>query len=198
MSDAASAQATAVPCAAAVLSAGGTPSSWVQRWAGLIAPGGTVLDVACGSGRHLRWLAARGHRVTGIDRDAQVTALLEAVGRVVVADIEAGPWPLPAGERFDAVVVTNYLWRPLLPTLVDALAEGGVLIYETFAAGNETVGRPARPDFLLQPGELLQAARALRVVAYEDGFIDTPPRFVQRIAAVRPGAETSVPARYPL
>ncbi|MEF7617437.1 class I SAM-dependent methyltransferase [Aquincola sp. MAHUQ-54] len=187
-----------MPCAASQGTAGAEPSAWVQRWAGLIAPGGTVLDVACGSGRHLRWLAQRGLRVTGIDRDADAVAPLQALGRIVVADIEAGPWPLPAGERFDAVVVTHYLWRPLLPTLVGALAEGGVLIYETFAAGNETVGRPARPEFLLRPGELLQAAQALRVVAYEDGFIDAPPRFVQRIAAVRAGPATAALARYPL
>jgi hypothetical protein len=94
-----------------------------------------------------------------------------------------------AGRQFDAVVVTNYLWRPLLPTLLASLAPGGVLIYETFAAGNETVGKPSRPDFLLQPGELLQLCQSLRTVAYEDGFetalAGTTARFVQRIAAVR-------------
>lgn len=103
----------------------------------------------------------------------------------VQADIEQGPWPF-AGRSFDTVVVTNYLWRPLLPVLVQSVAPGGALIYETFAAGNETVGKPSRPDFLLQPGELLAASAGLHVVAYEDGFLDHPPRFVQRIAAVRP------------
>ncbi|MFT4193810.1 class I SAM-dependent methyltransferase [Ottowia sp.] len=176
------------------------PSPWVTRWARLIAPGAPVLDVACGSGRHLRWLAAQGHPVTGVDRDAQALAMLAGVGELIEADIEIGPWPLP-GRRFGAVVVTHYLWRPLLPTLLASVAEGGVLIYETFAAGNETVGKPARPEFLLRPGELLAACTrpGWRVVAYEDGFLGAPPRFVQRIAAVReadqPGA---APARYPL
>lgn len=181
----------------------GEPSDWVQRWAPLIRPGGSVLDVACGSGRHLRFLAARRHPVTGIDRDADALAPLQPMQRLqppcrlIVADIEAGPWPLP-DERFDAVVVTNYLWRPLLLTLLDALAPGGLLIYETFTAGNETVGKPSRTDFLLRPGELLQACATLRTVAYEDGFIDVPPRFVQRIAAVRPDPAAPAPARYPL
>lgn len=161
------------------------PSAWVQRWAPLIPAGGTVLDVACGAGRHLRWLAGRGHPVTGVDRDAQAVAALQDLGEIVVADIENGPWPF-AGRRFEAVVVTNYLWRPLLPTLINAVAPGGVLLYETFAAGNETVGRPRNPDFLLRPGELLEAARpSLRVVAYEDGYAEPPPRFIQRLAAVR-------------
>lgn len=164
------------------------PSAWVQRWSALIPIGGRALDVACGGGRHLRWLAARGHPVTGVDRDAEAVTPLRSLGEIVVADIEHGPWPF-AGRHFDAVVVTNYLWRPLLPVLVDAVAPGGVLICETFALGNETVGRPRNPDFLLRPGELLDAARpALRVVAYEDGFLDPPPRFVQRMAAVREAA----------
>jgi len=159
------------------------PSDWVRRWAPLIAPGGTVLDVACGSGRHLRWLAAQGFAVTGVDRDAAALAPLAALGETIVADIEAGPWPL-AGRRFDAVVVTNYLWRALLPVLRQSLAEGGVLVCETFAHGQQTIGRPSRADFLLQPGELLAAAQGLRIVAFEDGYLDGPPRFVQRIVAV--------------
>jgi SAM-dependent methyltransferase len=172
------------------------PSAWVQRWAHLIPAGGTVLDVACGAGRHLRWLAGRGHPAIGVDRDAQAVAALQDLDEIVVADIENGPWPF-AGRRFEAVVVTNYLWRPLMPTLVDAVAPGGVLIYETFALGNETVGRPRNPDFLLRPGELLDAARpVLRVVAYEDGYTEPPPRFVQRLAAVREA--TSGPLRHPL
>lgn len=162
----------------------GEPSAWVARWAHLLQAHATVLDVACGSGRHLRWLAARGHRLTGVDRDEAAAGPLRALAEVVIADIEQGPWPF-AGRRFDAVLVTNYLWRPLLPTIVDAVADGGVLIYETFADGQQTVGRPSRPDFLLQPGDLLAACAGLRVVAYEDGFLDAPARFVQRIAAVR-------------
>ena len=172
------------------------PSPWILRWAHLVAPGGTVLDVAAGSGRHAAWLAERGHVVTAIDRDAAAMASLSDRIDVVVADIEAGPWPL-AGRSFDAVVVANYLWRPLLPTLVGAVATGGVLLYETFAVGNETVGRPSRPDFLLAAGELLDAAAGLRIVAYEDGFLADPPRYVQRLAAVREPPGT-LAARHPL
>ena len=153
-----------------------------------------MLDLACGSGRHVRWLAAQGFAVTGVDRDAAALASLRGIAQVQVADLEGAPWPLP-GERFDAVVVTNYLWRPLWPQILAALAEGGVLIYETFADGNQSVGKPSRPDFLLRHGELLEVARGLRVVAYEDGFLQLPARYVQRIAAV---ADAAVDRRYPL
>ena len=170
------------------------PSPWVERWSSLVPTGASVLDVACGSGRHVRWFAQRGCRVTGVDRNAEALAGLHGIAEVVVADIEGGPWPL-ADRRFDAVVVTNYLWRELLPTLVASVAEGGVLIYETFAAGNESLGKPSNPKFLLRPGELLQAASGLRVIGYEDGFLSTPERFVQRIAALREGGPTSAPAR---
>lgn len=178
------------------------PSAWVQRFTPLVAPGASVLDVACGNGRHVRWFAARGHPVTGIDRDGAALASLDGVGTPIQADIENGPWPLP-GQRFGAVLVTHYLWRPLIPTVLSSVAAGGVLIYETFAAGNETVGRPARADFLLQPGELLRwcAPPDWRVVAYEDGFLPEPARFMQRIAAVRlpaPAAATGAPQRYPV
>jgi SAM-dependent methyltransferase len=173
------------------------PSAWVQRFAGLIKPGGAVLDVACGSGRHLRWLAAHGFRVTGVDRDAAALAPLAALAEVVVADIENGPWPL-AGRRFDAVVITNYLWRPLWPVLRASLADGGVLIHETFADGQQHIGKPSRPDFLLQPGELLQACAGLRVVAFEDGFEPQAPRFLQRIVAVAQPQGTAPPPRYGL
>jgi len=153
----------------------------VARFAPLVRPQGSVLDVACGGGRHCRHFLARGHAVTGIDRDLAAT---NAPGAELIAvDLEDGsPWPLP-GRRFDAVVVTNYLWRPLFPTLRAALAEGGVLIYETFAAGNEAFGRPRNPDFLLQRGELLTLAHGLTVVAYEDGLI-AGRAVVQRICAV--------------
>ncbi|MGM9426725.1 class I SAM-dependent methyltransferase [Hydrogenophaga sp. MI9] len=160
------------------------PSPWVCRWSHLVPEGASVLDVACGHGRHMRWFAERGHPVTGVDRSPEAVATVAGLGRAVQADIENGPWPF-AGERFGAVVVTNYLWRALLPVIVDSVAEGGVLIYETFATGNESVGKPSRPDFLLRPGELLRASTGLHVVAYEDGFCDHPERFVQRIAAVR-------------
>ena len=174
----------------------GAPSPWVQRWAHLIRSGGCVLDVACGSGRHVQMLAEAAHRVPALDLDGAALAGLQTVAECIQADIEAGPWPLP-GRRFDAVVVTNYLWRPLLPTLRDALAEAGVLIYETFADGQQHIGRPSRPEFLLQPGELLQAFAGLWVVAFEDGFDahPAPGRCVQRIVAVRgaPGPRTLQP-----
>jgi SAM-dependent methyltransferase len=173
------------------------PSPWVQRWSHLVAADATVLDVACGSGRHVRWFAQRGARVTAIDRDAAALEPLRAIAEVIVADVEAGPWPL-AQRRFDAVIVTNYLWRALLPALVASVDVAGVLIYETFAQGNETLGKPSNPDFLLQPGELLAAAKSLRTIAYEDGFLDEPARFVQRIVAVRERAGHPGPPRYRL
>ena len=168
-------------------------SPWVQRWSHLVASGGTVLDLACGHGRHVRWFSQRGHPVVAVDRAPEALdalADLVAGGRVrpVVADLENAPWPFMDGagpQQFAAVVVTNYLWRPLLPIIVQSLAPGGVLLYETFAVGNASVGKPARSDFLLVPGELLRACSGLRVVAYEDGFCTDPDRFVQRIAAVR-------------
>src|SRR5438552_740043 len=162
------------------------PSAWVCRWAALIRPGGRVLDVACGQGRHLRYLQSLGFAVVGDDRDAQA---LSAVGElngaeVCVADIEAGPWPFAPGG-FDGVVVTNYLHRPLLPDLIGALRPGGVLIYETFALGNERYGRPSKPAFLLRPDELLHSVEPLAVVAFEQGLIAAPkPAVVQRVCAV--------------
>ena len=175
---------------------GGAASPWLLRWAHLIRPGGRVLDLAAGGGRHSRWLATNGFAVTAVDRDAAAMATLEDIGETMVADLEGAPWPL-AGLSFDAVLVTNYLWRPLFPAIVAAVGSGGVLLYETFAAGNETVGRPARPDFLLARGELLGLVTGLQVVAFEDGFLAHPDRFVQRIAAVRPLAGAG-PSRHPL
>ena len=175
------------------------PSAWVTRFAPLLPPGGTVLDLACGSGRHVKWLAGQGWRVTGVDRDAAAVEPLRGMAEIIVADIETGPWPLQQ-RRFDGVIVTNYLWRALLPTLKQALAPGGVLIYETFAHGQQHIGKPSRPDFLLQPGELLQAFAGLRVVAFEDGFESQPQRFVQRLAAVLeadPATSASSPSALP-
>ena len=167
------------------------PSAWVVRFADLVPIGGTVLDVAAGRGRHTRLFARRGCHVTAIDRDGHALGELvrEAGIETVLADLEDGsPWPL-AGQRFDAVVVVNYLHRPLLPVLCKAVAPGGVLIYETFAQGNEAFGKPSNPDFLLGEGELLEAVRGrLRVVAYEHGKLVVPrPAVVQRICARRGG-----------
>ncbi len=165
------------------------PSAWVRRFAPLVPAGGAVLDLACGCGRHSRLFLAAGHPVTAIDRDT--SGLADLAGQdgleAIAADLEDGrPFPL-AGRRFAGVVVTNYLHRPLLPALVDAVAPGGLLIYETFARGNERFGRPSNPDFLLEPGELLEALRGrLRVLAYEDLVVEEPkPAAVQRICARR-------------
>jgi SAM-dependent methyltransferase len=168
------------------------PSAWVRQWAARITPGGTVLDVACGGGRHARLLAGLGYRLEAVDRDAESLCGLAGVSGVTTceADLESGAWPY-AGRTFDAVIVTNYLHRPLFPRLFAALAPGGVLIYETFAAGNERYGRPRNPDFLLQPGELLRVAHdRLEVIAYENLAVDTPrPAMMQRMCAMN-GAMT--------
>lgn len=148
-----------------------------------------MLDVACGGGRHTRFFLEHGHPVTAVDRDTSGLADLAGLHglEILECDLEDGA-PLPfRGRTFDAVVVTNYLHRPLLTDIVAAVAAGGVLLYETFAVGQERFGRPHNPDFLLRAGELLDAVRgALRVVAYEDLILEDPdPRAVQRIAAVR-------------
>lgn len=152
----------------------------------------------------MKWFSELGHHVTGIDRSPEAINAAAAYGETVLADIEHDPWPLRTGEQlrqFDAVIVTNYLWRALFPVIAQSVAPGGLLIYETFATGNETVGKPSRPDFLLQPAELLTTFQGMRLIAFEDGFLDNPPRFIQRIAAVRDdltGPDPQVPKRYPL
>jgi SAM-dependent methyltransferase len=163
---------------------GDQPSPWIVRFAPMVPEGGTVLDVASGRGRHAKWFEARGHRVTAIDRDRDALDAGGASERIVF-DLETGAaWPL-GGRRFAAVVVTNYLHRPLFPALMAALAAGGVLLYETFASGNERFGKPSRPDFLLRPGELLAHCRGLDVVAFEDGLVGDPPTAsIQRICAI--------------
>lgn len=166
----------------------GAASDWVQRWSHLLPPGASVLDVACGAGRHLEWFATRGHAVTGLDLDTTRAAQRVPGATLLNADIEAKPWPLMKDgtpQMFGAVVVTNYLWRPLFPILLNSVSPGGVLLYETFATGNETVGRPSRPEFLLQAGELLKVCEGWYIVAFEQGFLESPDRFVQRIAALR-------------
>ena len=163
------------------------PSAWVRRFAPLIPRDGKVLDLACGNGRHSRYLAALGHGVEAVDRDSEALAALAGERGIATraADLEQGPWPY-AAQRFDGIVVTNYLYRPRLGDLLRTLMPGGVLIYETFMVGNEKFGKPSNPDFLLRPGELLDVVRpTLNVVAFEQGRIETPkPAVVQRICAV--------------
>jgi len=163
------------------------PSRWVARFSRLVANGGTVLDVACGRGRHSRWFAARGFRVVAVDRDTAALNRLASVTGVtaVSADLEADPWPFER-EKFDAIIVANYLHRALFPSLLRALADDGVLVYETFAHGNELYGKPSNPDFLLTEDELLTVVgRSLTIVAFEQGRIESePPAVVQRLAAV--------------
>jgi SAM-dependent methyltransferase len=159
------------------------PSHWVVRWAPLIK-NGTVLDVACGGGRHANYFLSKGLKVVAVDREP-----LQIPGaRFMQADLEDGsPWPL-AGERFEGIVVTNYLNRPLMKILHESLAEGGVLIYETFMLGNERFGRPSNPEFLLRPGELLEAFKDLTVVGFEEGEVnDSKPAMIQRLCAVQAG-----------
>lgn len=173
------------------------PCPWILRFAHLAPPGAPVLDVAAGSGRHARVFLARGHPVVAVDLDVRpLEDLRHAPGlEIVAADLEDGtPWPLP-GRRFGAVVVTHYLWRPLFPVLVDAVAAGGVLLYETFARGQEELGPPRRPEFLLQPGELIEAVRErLQIVAYEHGRLEHPrPAIKQRICAIRSAQAAALP-----
>jgi SAM-dependent methyltransferase len=152
----------------------------VVRWAPLIARG-PVLDVACGGGRHARFFRDRGLEALAVDREP---VELEGI-RFVKADLENGPWPF-AGQRFGGIVVTNYLHRPLFPQLVASLAEGGVLIYETFMAGNERFGKPSNPDFLLRPGELREAFKGLQELGFEEGEFDRPKHaMIQRICALK-------------
>ena len=170
-----------------------TPSPWVRRFVPLIARGGRVLDLAAGTGRHTRLLLDMGFAVTAVDRDiAGLLPFASSRCDIRAIDLEAGPETggpesslAPIGGRYDGIVVTNYLCRPLFAPIATALAPGGVLIYETFAAGNERFGRPRNPDFLLRRGELLDAFAGLTIVAFEEGEVSQPhPAVIQRIAAV--------------
>ena len=172
-------------------------SLWVQRFSLLIVAGGSVLDLACGQGRHSLLLAERGYQVEAVDRDAGLLAGIAARASGIVtrtADLEGGPWPYH-GRTFDGIVVTNYLYRPLLPMLLNALDVNGILIYETFMVGNERFGKPSNPAFLLRPDELLDLVRPrLTVVAFEQGQGDVPrPAMMQRLCATR-STESLLPA----
>ena len=166
------------------------PSPWVVRFAHLIEAGGTVLDLACGDGRHARFFAHRGHPVTAVDVDISGVRDLQqdASVHVLKTDLEDGAWPF-TDIQFQGIVVANYLHRPHFRPLVDALAPDGVLLFDTFGAGNEKLGHPRNPDFLLQPGELLAAfLPTLNVVAYEWGQESDPrPAVRQRICAIKSG-----------
>ena len=165
------------------------PSPWVVRHAQSIRAGGKVLDLACGSGRHACFLAGLGYSVLAVDRDAEALAAMPATPAVITRqlDLEGEDWPL-AGQVFDGIVVTNYLWRPRLPDVLALLAPGGVLIYETFMLGNAAYGKPSNPAFLLQAGELRQiaAAAGLREIDYREGYVDSPkPAMRQAVCAIR-------------
>jgi SAM-dependent methyltransferase len=157
------------------LPGGDEPSPWVVRWSHLVPAGGRVLDVACGGGRHSRWFHARQHPITAVDVAPAAIDASGTFGEALCADIENAPWPL-AGRQFGAVVVTNYLWRPLLPTLVDSLAPGGVLIYETFAAGNETVGSPRAPTSCCNPANCWPPAPVCAPWPTKTAFLNSPER----------------------
>lgn len=165
------------------------PSPWVVRHAQSIPARGKVLDLACGSGRHARFLAGLGYPVLAVDRDAEALAGLSTIEGITtrLLDLEGEEWPL-AGQVFDGIVVTNYLWRPRLPDVLALLAPGGVLIYETFMVGNAAYGKPSNPAFLLLAGELRQlaAAAGLREVEYAEGYVASPkPAMRQAICAIR-------------
>lgn len=193
------------------------PSEWVKRWAHLI-PGakpnpaldvvypspdevsfGDVLDLACGGGRHMKWLCEQGLKVLGVDKDALALEQCRAFGEVLIADLETPDgralWPLE-NRQFAGIVVTNYLWRPLFPFILGSLEDNAVLIYETFADGHQSFGRPSRPEFLLKQGELLEICANLRIIAYEEVLLSNPDRFVQRIVAINGSGEVCAPHRY--
>ncbi|MCZ6605962.1 MAG: class I SAM-dependent methyltransferase [Alphaproteobacteria bacterium] len=170
------------------------PSSWITRFAPLIAQDAHILDVACGSGRHTKYFLEGETRVTAVDIDTRALAawagewLESGALELIEADLEAGPWPL-SGRQFDGVIVSNFLWRPILADILGSVAPGGILIYETFGQGNEAHRRPTNPDYLLAPGELLAAADdGFEVLSYEFGLVDRQPKaVVSRICAVKDG-----------
>jgi len=162
------------------------PSPWIVKYAPLIPKNGRVLDLACGNGRHAIWLAKQGYQVDALDRDAQALANMARMDNInaLIVDLEAGDWP-DSGLRYDGIIVSRYLYRPLLARLAELLYPGGILIYETFMAGNERYGKPSNPDFLLLPNELLETySPLLSIIAFEQGEVKTPRLAVmQRICA---------------
>jgi SAM-dependent methyltransferase len=162
------------------------PSSWIVKYARLIPKKGRILDLACGSGRHAIWLAKQGYQVNALDRDAKALANMKGIGNINVSivDLEAGDWS-GSGQRYDGIIVSRYLYRPLLSRLAGLLNPGGILIYETFMAGNERYGKPSNPDFLLLPNELLETySPLLSIIAFEQGEVEMPrPAVTQRICA---------------
>ena len=169
------------------------PSSWVKRHIADVTPGGRIVDVAAGRGRHALLALTLGYRVVAVDRNADALQDLSTRAgpdrlETEVQDLEGANWPLK-GRKFDGVIVCNYLYRPFLPQVLDLVDVGGLLIYETFALGNEAFGRPSNPDFLLQPNELLTAVLPeFDVLAYEGVTVPEPaPARKQRIAARRRG-----------
>ena len=173
---------------------GSAPSEWVRRFAALLPEGARVLDLAAGGGRHARWLAERGCRVTAVDRDAAALATMKGVAGIEtrVLDLEGPDWPL-GGEQFDAVVVANYLYRPRFAALFELVRPGGLLIYETFMLGNERFGKPSNPDFLLRPRELVDCLpEGWSVVAFEQGEVERPA-VIQRLCATRDAAPGRLP-----
>lgn len=174
-------------------------SPWVKRFALIIPKEGVVLDLACGAGRHSALLASEGHTVLAVDRDiSALGSLKDALIQTQELDLEGAAWPL-LGRQFSGIVVTNYLYRPFLDELPKMLCEGGVLIYETFADGNDQFGKPSNPNFLLKPGELLALAErsGLKVIAYEDIYLDQPkPAMVQRICAVKGHLKGCIPLQF--
>jgi SAM-dependent methyltransferase len=181
-----------------------TPSPWIMHWAHLLKSQSTVLDLACGNGRHSIYLAGLGHRVLGIDRAPTISnsdiPRNENCGSIDIktADLELkNTWPLE-GLLFDAIIVTNYLWRPHWPNMLCNLAPGGILMVETFAIGNEQYGKPSNPQFLLRQGELLNMTQSLNIIGYEHGVVNTPRKVVQRIVAQRPSNNPSAAQAHPL
>lgn len=174
-------------------------SPWVRRFAKVIPRDGRVLDLACGAGRHTALLASLGHQILAVDQDISAVEPLQSSSiQIQALDLEGSDWPL-LNQQFSAIVVTNYLYRPFLDELPKMLAEGGVLIYETFANGNAEFGKPSNPNFLLKPGELLDLAQhsGLKVIAYEDIYLDQPkPAMVQRICAVKGHLKGCVPLQF--